>query len=329
MEESKSHDLPAKNNVSPPEKPTGFAKLAKQISSRTTDLLAIAIVLVAGLSMGERLIEWWSTDPEDVMSPQSLAHSAEVSAKDWNAVPVTLEFGEKPYAIRRQTVRGDRKAAVAGLIDVCRSIVQTANPPKRPLDSAEQKLLQFVETMKPAAEEPGVWRIDHVDGPVTMVVATRKFSPDSTVQRTKTGLADRHWRVVCWGLAFPVSESHWTLFTFRESRTSAAASPGLPRVALPEGSRRLLSLRAEGGGALIGFAGQGPAEDWRRFFDQWFHAQDWQLTQSWKSSGTGWSARFVSGSEQRRAMADVQFSRSGESRFMGILSITPLPSVDE
>src|SRR4029077_4955922 len=82
-------------------------------------------------------------------------------------------------------------------------------------------------------------------------------------------------RLVCWVMAMPVGERAWTLYLFREAATGTTSPAGPFDVPLPLGAPRNLSLRDEKGGALIGFSGNGSAQKWMKFYDDWFERQGW------------------------------------------------------
>src|SRR5262245_3978280 len=49
--------------AAPGKPPTGFGDIARRMTSRTTDLIAIAIVAVASLTFGRQILHWWHTPP--------------------------------------------------------------------------------------------------------------------------------------------------------------------------------------------------------------------------------------------------------------------------
>jgi hypothetical protein len=286
--------------------------------------LAIAIVLVAGLSMGGGLIRWWATDPADVLSRDHVAPAVTLPSMGQSLAGVTLslEFGNTPYAIEREIVRGDRSSAEAKLTDTCRRILQSNARPLVPIEEGERKVLAAIERQKPVDEQPGLWRIDRIAGPTLMFVGTRGKFSEQTDETSSNGQRVQP-RVVCWGLVLSDSEKGWTLFTFRPAASSEQTE--LFAVALPESARRLVSVRTDDGGALIGFDGNGPAKKWMNYFDRWFATRGWEPARIWSANGAQWSARYLGRYNSVAMMADVQFSRSGNAGFAGLLNITPRP----
>ncbi len=310
------------------DEPAGFARVARQISRRTTDLLAISIIAVAALTVGGRLSQWWATDPQDVLSAGRLAGSASGSASPWGGggAPVSFEFGDRPYRLRKQFVTGERCQATAALRKICREVVAVASVPLQELDANERRLLGEVQQRAPAEEQQGIWKIYTFDETLPLVLGTRRFSGDSADEHGKDGAVDR-WRVVCWGMAFPGAERRWTLFAFHTP--GHTASPHAGDIELPPGSRRIMSLRAETGEMLIGFDGDGPPQTWIRFFDGWFRENGWRLSGRWKSSGGGWTARYSPANGNRTSRVDVHFGRTDGSRFSGLLDVIPLSEQSE
>src|SRR5262245_32349278 len=74
--------------------------LGRRISSRTTDLLAIAIVVAASLTLGRQMLTWWHEAPPAVLEMGPL----EERAAEWgsDSRPVSLEFGNSPMRVMRQ-----------------------------------------------------------------------------------------------------------------------------------------------------------------------------------------------------------------------------------
>jgi hypothetical protein len=302
--------------------------VARQISRRTTDLLAIAIVAVGGLTVGGRLSQWWSTEPEEVTSASRSAGSVSGSASPWGSggAAVSFDLGDRPHLLRKQSVTGDRRQAAAALVDVCRHVVAGASAPQRKIDANERRLLTEVEQRAAAEEQKGTWKIYRLDEPLPLVVGTRHFSTEAAGDGRKSSAADA-WRVVCWGMAFPSEDRRWRLFAFHTP--GERTSPQSVDVELPAGSRRIMSLRADSGEALVGFEGDGPPEAWIGFFDGWFRENGWRLSGRWESSGGGWTARYSPADDDRSSRVDVHFTQTGDAKWSGLLDVIPLSTEAE
>jgi hypothetical protein len=300
--------------------PLGFARLARQIRSRTTDLIAIAVVVVLGLTVGRQLVDWWATEPADLMSAVETGQPAVA----WGAgeSPVIIETGDRPYALQRQVVAGDQDRALAVSIENCRRGLRSGEFPQHAPDSAEQRLLEQLERQEPIDELPGGGRIYRIKQAFPMFAGTRAGLDDSAKNSSNPGPTTGR-RVVCWTLAFPSGSSAWTVFTYYPTTNSrGAVSPTLPQIVLPAGSRRVLSLRDEAGGALIAFAGVGPAEVWAHEFDQWCRAEGGVIARDWERSETSWTARYRFGAGEHPTWIDIHI-RPGEAGQLssGMLSI--------
>ena len=133
---------------SPPAgKPVSLGDVAKKITGRTTDFLAICIVLVTSLTLGNQIVSWWQTPPPPVVPTAGPA----LAAPGWedDLQPVDLEFGDMPIALTRQVVVGDRQAAVEALARHCQAVAEGAIVPDRQPDDAEARLLQRIAGLKP------------------------------------------------------------------------------------------------------------------------------------------------------------------------------------
>lgn len=302
-------------------KPGGFARLGAKIRRRTTDLLAIAIMAIGGLSIGGRVSQWWSTDANEVISPMRLAEST----SGWGAegAPVSVAFGDQSYSLGKQMVAGNRQRASAVLLQCCRRVVESAGYPHRKPDPAERKLIAQTEQLDPVAEDPDVWKLFQLDASLPLVVGTRRFSAAPVADDAPTG-PEFGWRVVCWGMAFPSEGQRWALFTLRAPQPALESI--LPQLQLPTSCKQTLSLRSDTGETLIAFEGDGPAEVWVRFFDGWFAKHGWQPAGGWQSSPASWSKRYRTTGDRGLGRIDVQLVRTGRSRWAGLLSITPWPN---
>lgn len=319
-------------------RPSGLARLARWIGRRTTDLLAIAIVAVGLLSVGGQVSRWWSTDP-----PTLTSAAATPAGEHWGrgGTPVSLEFDGLAYTLRRQTIAGDLPAASNQLLAIGRELTPTAPLPAAPPADAERRMLAEIHRATPAATADN-WRLYRFDLPLPMIVGTRSTATASGGRGRQPPESQRPWsgsardhsqgapdsgglrpplaeRVVCWGRAFPASDTTWTLFLFHTPHATAAGP--LPELPLPAGSRRQHALRDESGLAWIGFEGAGTPAAWRQQLDDGFQNIHWQRPLPWQSTGTTWTARFVP-ADGSPATTDVTFTADGP-RLTGFFSISP------
>lgn len=94
-------------------KPHGFAHLAKRISAWTTNGLLTLVILLAGLVFGRQVLKWWAADATPP-AETSVAPLASDGLGD-PAKAHFLQFGNQPWAIERQEIRGDKEQAAAAL----------------------------------------------------------------------------------------------------------------------------------------------------------------------------------------------------------------------
>jgi hypothetical protein len=294
--------------------PADFAAVSKRIAGRTTDLIVIGIVLIGGLSMGRQVAEWWHEDPVEV-GAAGTAFNGTTLWGDANT-PLTLEFGNHPLALQRQTVAGDRTTALERLVDVCRETVQRARLPEGATGIDADALLAKIQQLSPVAEEPGHWQVYRLEEGFPLVLGV---SIVPTGANSDGGAARR---LVCWGLAAPLGADAWTLYTFLPSANGSADSGAFPEVRLPEGCRQLLVLRSQAG-QLIGFGGFGAPDEWMAHFDGQFQSLGWTAGTGWSIGGSSWSARYQPIERDRSASVEVGFSRDDSRKLSGLAQFAP------
>ena len=324
-------------------RPTSLGDVARRITSRTTDLLAISIVLVASLTLGRQVLHWWHADPPSA----AVANDPALALPAWEdeLQPLSLEFGDLPLALTRQVVIGDQPAAVEALVRHCQAIAEAAECPPREPDDAELQLLAKIGGLtpvaqQPAAERPGDWQVYVVDERFTLVAGVRRFSDGEcgAGHSPSTGQAGRlhhnsadapgpketargFSRLVCWGIAMPARENAWTLFLFRGATTGSSSAAGLTNVPLPPGAQRNLSLRDERGGALIGFSGSGSPQTWMTFYDEWFTGRGWSNPDRWSVGAEAGSARYSKPGVPEAGHVEIRFAADGNGNLTGILHV--------
>ena len=176
-----------------------------------------------------------------------------------------------------------------------------------------------------------IWEIFQLDGPLPMVAATRK--PTASATSGEGGeVAPIGRRVVCWGLAMAASENEWTLFTYHPGDGVIAGAAQTFEVPLPPGAERTLTLRAEGGGAIVGIrkrwaateqnSGETP-QAWMQFYDRWFSGRGYSSELGWRDLQGTWHARFEHPESGR---IEVQLGLNPDNFISGTLVLTPAPS---
>ena len=293
----------------PPEKPPAtFGSLAKKIRGRTSDLLAIAIVVIGGLTIGSQVSRWWDTPDDDLRNPpgNTAKNTGGPSVAFGETDSVTLDFGRSPYSIIRSVTRGDRNKATRQLVDACRKVAKTAPFPSHPPSSAETKLLSRIKTEKPLLKGAN-WRLFRVEGPLTMVSVVRRQT------RKQTKDANPVNRVVCWGLVFPAGEERWVLYRF-VSANGKAESGFSADIPLPSSATPILTVRGRNN-LWRTFRSVESVNAVRAFYTGWFRTNGWRLA---SSSEENWTALY----SKDALRAEIQISAKGSRGCTGVVIVT-------
>src|SRR5687768_3893786 len=100
-----------------PARAGGFGRLARRIGGWTANLLATAIVVVAGLGLGRQVLVWWNE-----VSPTpaaALVHSDHGLTPDVLPADLRLWTTRGPVEVAR--VFGDRQVVLAEMIRKCQN----------------------------------------------------------------------------------------------------------------------------------------------------------------------------------------------------------------
>jgi len=302
-----------------PGEPPSYARLAKRISAVTTKCLLTAVVLVAGLGFGRQVLRWWAADavePAVGLEPTQVADGLGDPRRAH-----LLQFGDLAWSLRRQIVFGDRHAAGAALRASCREIVQQSCLPDDRAGEAERELLARTAAYDPIEQEPGRWRLYQLPGELPAIVGTQAaVGSDPTSGKS---LAVASPRVVTWGVATPTERAAWTVYTFQPVLRSEPSDRETSAVPIPPGSKRLLSVSVDGGGAVTAFEGGSDAKAWMDFFDRWFKMDRRGKLGGWRNVGSNWHGRYSMSTGAEGRVVDVHFS--ARDRLSGLLVLTPSP----
>jgi hypothetical protein len=293
--------------------PASIGDLARRMTSRTTDLIAIGLIVVATLTLGRQVRDWWRTPPPTVEVTEQAV--GPVPAWEDGRQPIALEFGDLPLAMTRQVVEGNQKKTIDALVQNCRQEVATARSPWREADEAERRLVEMTAGLTPVADESEVWQVFVVDERFPMVAGLRHF--DGPNNEAARGL----FRLVCWGLALPVGQDIWNVYVFKGAQSAGAAASGIPEISLPPGGHRNLAVRDEQGGRLVGFSGIASAEEWIKYYDRWFAEKDWSSGEDWRASSGTWSARFQKQTSDTATTVKIHFAQGARGELMGLIQV--------
>jgi hypothetical protein len=321
----------------------GFAQIAKRIRSRTTDLLAIAILCIGGLAVGGRLSEWWTTDPSEIPTPAEITESVAGGSAMWdiNGSPVTLEFGEQPFEITRETVTEmDLQAVFKLMRQKCKmNLEKISKQPRLDLSQLPQqsRLVSRLETVEAIDERPGQWRIYQLEGVLPTVVGTIKLDerlvsvesntndlgvPVQVIDQPSDALSNdadtrvtARWAVICWSMAYPLGKQPWRIFSFVYSpKSHGQMMADMPEIQLPPNSRRVLAIRNGEGGKFIAFEGDGELDVWNRWIEQ-------QDSRTGTVVGTIEGGRFLRDESKSGVSVHLQYQQVKSGALVGFVQI--------
>lgn len=186
--------LPAADSTPPAS--GGFGRLARRIAGWTANLLATALVLVAGLGVGRQVLVWWYESPP---APAAAAATGEQLPPE---TPAELKMWTSRGPLTLERVVGDQDAAVAAMKKQCQRLAQGSELPKgvsqeRDGGPGEQRFLEKLAKMTPV-EQTKELDLFVPPGDMTMVVAV------SRGQR----------RIAAWSFALEADPATWSCYTF-------------------------------------------------------------------------------------------------------------------
>jgi hypothetical protein len=306
------------------EEPRSLGALARRIASLSGNLLLTAVIVILGLTFGKQVLIWWRGEPAVVSAPTSNLDSPLDGLAD-PGLPHQLAFGDMSLTFNRSVFEGAEEAALARLRDECRRLVLDFDDRTQTLIPIDEDVLRRLAAYESVERGEG-WRMVQHGGPVITVVALR-----TAANTTSAGAGEASQKaesVVSWGLGLRAPETateeaassiRWTLFTCSGADQRVASDLNLSSP-IPPGSRRTLAMQVKGGGALIGFAGQGTAASSKEFFDRSFQEKGWSRARAWTRIGDNWHARFQ---EREAGTCDVQIRDDTDRGTSGILTIRP------
>ena len=268
--------------------PASFLIVAKRIGNLATNLLVTGVILIVGIAFAREVVSWWRGGSSSGEVPPIAAVVGDHGPAASDASQL-LEFGDFPFVLNRQAFVGDVTQVLEQLRTACRKSIDASQPLTRDFGPAEQRMLDAAKRLAPVEEQANRWSIYQIDTPLPMVVGVRSFVP-------QVATAER--RVVSWGLAVPGAtpagepQSEWTLFTY-SSDSTAETTPERLIWPAPPGGQRTLSLRTDGGGTMIGYAGIGTIESWTKFYDDLFAESPSQAAGDWQVDFGSWRRRFA------------------------------------
>ena len=291
--------------------PSDFAELSRKIARRTTDLLAVAVLLAGGLTIGAQVMEWWNSDAAPI------ATSMTPPPSPWDdRGGARLEFAGADWSITRRPVEGAEVDATNALVNSCRRATADPSDVDRlpAIDESERDLLAHLGDWTPI-EDTGGSRIYLIGGPLPWVVATRR---DTDVSESASGAAVGE-RVICWGLALPQSDGRWMLYVVDRRGRNAADAGGSPRdFPLPAGVRKSMTVSSEQGGTFVCLRGEGLVAAVMPEFDKTYASAGWRTLRGWSGDGRTYAAAYESTLNGDRVVLDLTLTPAVREGWTGV-----------
>lgn len=313
---------------------SSLRKTARQISKRTTDLIAISIVGIGVMTVSGRLAEWWQTDPTAVASPAASALQSAGSAVRWGVGEsnVSILAGEQSVRMERKVISGNQDRVDRILRDRLVSELENEQPKAETASDEkfaeqEKRLLGLLRTQTPIETQEGRWkiyRLDHADNPLpgSFLIATRSAKEPSTLES-----------LAAWAIATPSGPKQWTSFVF--TPTGAAHQSSQHTTPVPTDGQRLLSLRTDSHDELSVFqrlnADRSDIVRWTRDISGQLTKAGWHETRSWQQSANSTAARFerrLAKNQHRYQVMELTISFSESGNLTGTSNVITVPEME-
>jgi len=316
----------ASSRPEPKRQETGrdFGHLARRIAGWTTNGLATALVIIAGLTLGRQVLIWWGETP---------ATSPTARARDSGTGPEPevrqLEFGALATTVQTRQIRGKHQDVLRELRELCRPATRPGSSNSSSASPAELRLLAELAGKVPAESGDG-WRIDEWPQLIPLVICSTIAHVNSLPSKVE-GISGNEkksvlptpldLRIVSIGLAVPGNEDEWTAYAFRVDGASPATS-GESTIPLPPDSQRVMSLLQPDGSILTTFRGEGQVSAWEDHFRTGVHAKGWQIQGHPPKASGRWQAEFLRDGE-KPLRAQVHFEYDGQGGLHGLAFVAP------
>ncbi len=319
-------------------------KTARQISKRTTDLIAIAIVTIGVLTVSGRLTEWWHTEPTPIASPSASAAISAGSPVRWGVdeSAVSVLAGEHAVQMERRVLLGDQDRVDGIVRDRLVAIAESQSSRTRPaIDSSnssetaadatfarqEERLIKLLKNLAPFESKNGQWnlyRLDQAENPVpgSFLIATRV-----TVEHEKQE------SLAAWAIATPSGPTQWTSFVLTQA--NADEERNHPATPVPADGRLLISLRTNSHDELTVFqrvdAAAPDISRWSQDVSSQLTAAGWHETRAWQQSANSAAARFertVPDKQQSQLALELTISLSAAGKLTGTSNVFAVPRLE-
>jgi hypothetical protein len=268
---------------SPTATESAWVRLRKRLFSRTTDLVAIAVVIFAGVTMGGSVLEWWRTNPEEVIGPNVEQTANEYVPPDWmSGEPVRIDAGTLNVRMQRSELTGSPDAVMVQMLVMLGEYAKEVALPEAEATAEERALLESLKELEPKWRDESGVAVYHQDAPVAAYTAV-KADP----RAFQNGTLLSSGRVVSWGLVVPAGESRWTAWLFAP-KPKANGQPSFDwRDVLPKGARCDLALHSAQGHVMLSFSGEGDRQKWQTELDRSLEQRGFHKRSEWsRAAGT-------------------------------------------
>jgi hypothetical protein len=308
-----SEPTPAKSEM-----PASEKSLGQRLFSRINDLIAISILLFAGISMGGAVIEWWNTSPEDAHTPNLRVAADDITPPDFlNGAPVRIDAGDLNVRMERSEIEGSSSQIQRHMIEKLSKYAASVSLLAESPGEEELSMLRELEKQQPVWSDEKGAAVFHQDAPLGAYVAVRK---NSTELQKASQFSGR--RVVSWGLVVPSGKSRWTawLFAPRPGGDSPVSSDW--RSVLPSGAICNLGLQSKDGQLMLAFSGTGSLDQWKREFGQSLESKKFQQVETWVDQKTCTFAEFESTHGAYRQQLTIHIQDETRGRLRGLMHVT-------
>ncbi len=218
----------------------------------------------------------------------------------------------------RREVHGSREQAEKQLQRDCREQIAGAAPSRNEPTPKEKSLLAALAKYSVIDADPRDWQLFALGGNKLITVGVKP--PLAKEAGNKQGKIAAS-QVVLWGIVLPKGENDWSELLFVPSKEVDSAIPLLSDIPLPPKCRKMLTVQAVNGGAMVAFSGPGRPENWRGHFEKSFAKGGWKPVFPWQNTASAWYAQYRGRYKDKSCTADVHFYPDGKGEMSGLVIV--------
>ena len=316
---------------------TKAERTAPKIASTAYKIISTGIVIFLAAYIGVQLISAYRLDK--YQDPPTVAEVLDA----WPTLQsCSLEFGDSPFRLQRETAFGSESDVMEHLSIACKDALQRGADPVKPVGEAEAKMIESLQNEVPflssddseasgsGDRKKNLWRIFHVaripgTGQFPQVVGIRDdcdVGPPPEFEQDESQ-TDQQWpaqRLVVWGIAIPNGDEKWTTYIGRASLN--ASQFGIATSLIPSDAKRTLAISDKQRASVIGFSGSTP-ESAKSFYDELSDKLGWKLVSQWQHHANNWTAKYTSDTDSSVAGIQVQLHVNHNQPMRGLVTLTP------